>query len=1198
MKLILLYTLLSFPLAASAQSNEQNYVLESIFLDTEASNRIVNVSYFDGIGNKVEDTTTASGSGKSVYTFSTYDSKGREAMSYLPVPIGNSLSFEDVSTVTSASSSYYAGDVTAYQRRHYDAMDRVTAEDIPGAQWHAGNKSTTIGYCTNTDADKVFHYEAPLSTISLVKPEASSLRYYPAGALSKEIRTDADGNSITVFKDLQGNAVLERGDIGDTYFVYNALGQLRFVLSPKFQQSENKDLYAYEYRYDAHGSIVWKTLPGCEYSQYWYDKEKHLVFSQDAQLRIKGLYRFTLYDTKGRLVIQGLCSSCNRDLENVDLNVSFPVSNSNTASFMDTGYIINVQGYIDTSTAIIEQVNYYDTYRFLSGSYAEEFAKISATSSTNGVGRLTGTISAASNGQNVFRVNYYDVKGNITKVLEKGLDDHVCHTVNGYTFTNQLDSTYTSVDVGYGEPFRVRNSYTYNIHNNMPESLSVSLSHGDSYHTNTISYEYDDLNRLVRTVRPEGVGDIAYSYDLHGWLTDIESNSFKESLFYADGFGRPCYNGNISSMQWQNSTYDRQRGYKFYYDKLNRLTSAIYDEDTSGSNIQGLIKGEKVTANKTNELSALRSKFERIATSVQPYEAEPLLEAIAEIDEDCQECVMEEDSLQLQDFEATENLNNNIACYDEYVEYDLNGNITHLQRYGRMQDDTFGTIDDLHVSLNGNQLSSVTDEAAKVVSEGAIDFNNADDGQSEYSYNSCGSLTSDTGRGIAMIEYDNCNNPLRIQFTNGNVTRYVYATDGRKLRTIYYTAMPNITVAVGETKVLAPAEILCVDSVDYMLGGSLILRNGRMDKYLFDEGYCQAKEPFCCIAKPVMFTGFFDEEKGEFISSVPTEEERKIYQELCERWGKAMEAIRNSDEFTFYYYNKDHLGNIREVVNDMGQINQVTNYYPFGSPYCDIQSTINPEFQPFKYNGKELDMMHGLNAYDYGARQYYSPLPVWDRIDPLAEKYYNVSPYAYCNNNPVNAVDPDGRDVWLFATKLPGTHIPFATHTFLVVTGDNGTVLRYAAYGPQNGNPFGGDKLAECSYQQDQQVYMDFFNGKNNENLKGQPQKVNVPKGMTSKEFDNKVIQTINSFGNKNGITYTIFGGFTDKTKGNCNTSSSTILIKSGVGKKEMKSLESNIEGINTGFQTTEPKPWTKNEQEKALEEKKKMDENKRFRTL
>ena len=56
-----------------------------------------------------------------------------------------------------------------------------------------------------------------------------------------------------------------------------------------------------------------------------------------------------------------------------------------------------------------------------------------------------------------------------------------------------------------------------------------------------------------------------------------------------------------------------------------------------------------------------------------------------------------------------------------------------------------------------------------------------------------------------------------------------------------------------------------------------------------------------------------------------------------------------------------------------------------------------------------------------------------------------------------------------------------------------------------------------------------------------------------------------------------------------------TILIKSGVGEEEMKSLESNIEGINTGFQTITPKPWTKDEQEKALEEKGKMN---RFKAL
>ena len=106
--------------------------------------------------------------------------------------------------------------------------------------------------------------------------------------------------------------------------------------------------------------------------------------------------------------------------------------------------------------------------------------------------------------------------------------------------------------------------------------------------------------------------------------------------------------------------------------------------------------------------------------------------------------------------------------------------------------------------------------------------------------------------------------------------------------------------------------------------------------------------------------------------------------------------------------NNYHLDNNREVVDAGGVVQQVTNYYPFGAESCD-NSTKN-FVQNHKYNGKEFDHMHGLNTYDYGARQYNPVTGRWDRMDPHCESYYNVSPYVYANNNPVMLIDLDGRD--------------------------------------------------------------------------------------------------------------------------------------------------------------------------------------------
>ncbi|HOB26602.1 MAG TPA: RHS repeat-associated core domain-containing protein [Bacteroidales bacterium] len=56
---------------------------------------------------------------------------------------------------------------------------------------------------------------------------------------------------------------------------------------------------------------------------------------------------------------------------------------------------------------------------------------------------------------------------------------------------------------------------------------------------------------------------------------------------------------------------------------------------------------------------------------------------------------------------------------------------------------------------------------------------------------------------------------------------------------------------------------------------------------------------------------------------------------------------------------------------------------------------------------KELD---NETSYTYfGARYYDSELSGWLSVDPMSDKYPSLSPYAYCANNPIILIDPDGR---------------------------------------------------------------------------------------------------------------------------------------------------------------------------------------------
>ncbi|MBQ7513462.1 MAG: RHS repeat-associated core domain-containing protein [Prevotella sp.] len=110
----------------------------------------------------------------------------------------------------------------------------------------------------------------------------------------------------------------------------------------------------------------------------------------------------------------------------------------------------------------------------------------------------------------------------------------------------------------------------------------------------------------------------------------------------------------------------------------------------------------------------------------------------------------------------------------------------------------------------------------------------------------------------------------------------------------------------------------------------------------------------------------------------------------------------------YHYYLKDHLGNNRVVAKQDGTAEQVNHYYPFGGLMAE---STGGDIQRYKYNGKELDRMFGLDWYDYGARHYDGARAQFTTFDPLAEKDYGTSPYAYCGNAPMIRVDKDGR-IW------------------------------------------------------------------------------------------------------------------------------------------------------------------------------------------
>jgi len=105
----------------------------------------------------------------------------------------------------------------------------------------------------------------------------------------------------------------------------------------------------------------------------------------------------------------------------------------------------------------------------------------------------------------------------------------------------------------------------------------------------------------------------------------------------------------------------------------------------------------------------------------------------------------------------------------------------------------------------------------------------------------------------------------------------------------------------------------------------------------------------------------------------------------------------------------------RVVLDKVGSVLERYNYYPYGEKTpATVATSGNTDYL---YTGKESqNALFGINWYDSGAR-FQTTDGIFTSLDPLAEKYYHISPYAYCAGNPVNMVDPDGLSTYVYQSS-------------------------------------------------------------------------------------------------------------------------------------------------------------------------------------
>jgi RHS repeat-associated protein len=752
--------------------------------------------YFDGIGRPVQSVAMQqSPLLKDQVSFQVYDAFGREMFKYLPYTAttndGNFKTTADgdqyaFNSVQFPNEQFYHGEIQFEQ----SPLNRATTTYNPGLNWLGASKGVSVQYQVNMANDSVHIWNVANTPGSI----PTSTTFYAPGTLYKTTTTDESSHTVIEYKDLEGQVVLKKVQLAAspgtahvgwlcTYYVYDILHNLRFVISPRATELINTggnwtvpiaiaNELCFRYEYDARNRIEIKKVPGAGEVHMIYDSRDRLVMSQDSNMRASQQWLVTAYDGLNRPDSTGMITDPtnynNQGYYQTQAMVGgeYPNWASYTSQLLTRTFYDNYTGIAAASglaatmaTSKTSNSSYFITSYGTGPTYA---VAITAHPITRGMvtGTMSDVISTAFSSQYIYAEQFYDDRGRLIQTRSVNSTYGQDTSTAQYNFSGKVLRTLlgqqNSNPGGGGHQVLTKNNYDArfrltSIYKNIDNATSDQIID---------SIQYDELGQLRAKYLGKdpatgiALDSLVYDYNIRGWMTGINKNyiggttnhyfgmelGYDKSTSIASGTSyTPIYNGNIAGTVWKSMGDGVNRKYDFTYDNSNRLQSAAYT-DNSNSGSWGSSKMDFTT----NGLS-----------------------------------------------------------------YDANGNILTMNQNGFKVGYHVNPIDQLTYGYqNGsNKLMSVVDLANDSASTlGDFHYKPSTKDTTDYSYDGNGNLTQDLNKGIVAIMYNYLNQPAFIAKGVSGAIYFNYDASGNKIskQVITYTPSYQLTTTLylGELQYL------------------------------------------------------------------------------------------------------------------------------------------------------------------------------------------------------------------------------------------------------------------------------------------------------------------------------------------------------------------------------------------------------------